>query len=69
MTQVLEAINPVTLPLVEGLEAFCFFGFSALGLRTSRFVFFWLLAIFCLLAWPEHNGQRQEPYRGACIRI
>ncbi|OCC23673.1 hypothetical protein MB02_10955 [Croceicoccus estronivorus] len=31
--------------LSEGLDAFCFFGFSALGLRISLFDFFWPLAM------------------------
>jgi len=34
-----------TTPFTEGFEAFGFFGFSALGLRVSLFVFFWLLAM------------------------
>lgn len=33
------------VPLVEGADAFCFGGFSAFGLRTSLFDFFWLLAM------------------------
>jgi hypothetical protein len=51
----LEAINPATLPLVEGLEALSFLGFSALGLRVSLFVFFWLFATFVLLAVLEQS--------------
>jgi hypothetical protein len=54
----LDAINPATLPLVDGLDAFCFLGFSAFGLRVSRFVFFWLFAIYSLL------GLRSECWRG-----
>ncbi len=35
------------LSLVVGFDALPLGGFSALGLRTSRFDFFWLLAITC----------------------
>jgi hypothetical protein len=37
---------PRTTPaFCEGCEAFCLGAFSALGLRTSRFDFFWDLAM------------------------
>lgn len=40
--------SPFTTPtFTEGLEAFCLGGFSALGLRASRLLFFWLLAMGC----------------------
>jgi hypothetical protein len=37
--------KPAGLPFVDGFDAFCFFGFSAFGLRTSRLDFFWLFAM------------------------
>ena len=33
------------MPFCEGFDAFCFLGFSALGLRVSLLDFFWLLAM------------------------
>ena len=38
---------PSVLGFCDGLDAFCFLDFSALGLRTSRFDLFWPLAIVC----------------------
>src|SRR3546814_17625676 len=43
--------------LVEGLLALGFFGFSALGLRVSRFDFFWPLAMVNTL----ERGERLCP--------
>jgi hypothetical protein len=54
--------NPDTEPLADGLEAFCFLGFSALGLRTSLLVFFWLLAMVVLL-WIDraYTANTKQP--------
>jgi hypothetical protein len=45
----LLASNPDTGDFSDGLDAFAFLGFSALGLRASRLVFFWPFAMSILL--------------------
>ena len=58
------------LPLLDGFEAFCFGAFSALGLRTSFFVFFGLLAraaflrVWCPLALYTFPPRRALLNRG-----
>lgn len=47
--------RPATTPVFcVGLEAFCFLGFSALGLRISLLDFFWLFAIIVLRQATAH---------------
>jgi hypothetical protein len=52
--------KPAGLPFAEGFDAFCFLGFSAFGLRTSRLDFFWLFAMIfplkgrLLAQTPDH---------------
>ncbi len=61
LTVQLLAPKPAGLPFAEGFDAFCFFGFSAFGLRTSRLDFFWLFAmIFSFEAVVRNLGLGQE---------
>jgi hypothetical protein len=48
-----------TVPFCDGFDAFCFLGFSAFGLRTSLFVFFWLFAITPILLWRRDLAAAQ----------
>jgi hypothetical protein len=52
--------NPAGLPFVDGLDAFCFLGFSAFGLRTSRLDFFWLFAMIFSFGGGVHNVSRGQ---------
>jgi hypothetical protein len=45
MDQLLIVVISTALPLLEGFDALALGAFSALGLRTSLFDFFWLLAM------------------------
>src|SRR4051794_9126227 len=56
--------SPLTTPAFWlGCEAFCLGGFSALGLRTSLFDFFWLLAM------TDPLGRRAEKPVGRVYAI
>ncbi|MEY2944240.1 MAG: hypothetical protein RLY97_2254 [Pseudomonadota bacterium] len=63
---------PTATPFCVGFDAFCFFGFSALGLRISLLDFFWLLAMALILSGgcPDPclspiSRDSQPPYRPA----